>query len=275
MSAAQTEEIADIIVAAVRAATAPVLLRCESLEAQVKALESRAPVPGPAGEKGERGEAGPKGHDGIGATGPAGRDGIDGKDASVDVEEIARRAAALVPRAKDGADGKDGANGVGVAGAVIDKDGSLVLTLSDGSLHTLGMVVGRPGDRGEKGNDGANGRDGTLEGVEFKQFSERQGAFVRADGSQVGIVKLAGFVDKGVYRETQTYERGDLVSFGHIYIAQRDVSEGEKPIDGNPHEGQAWRLAVKRGRDGKVGPPGERGPKGERGDRGDPGRNFS
>ena len=75
-----TEKIADVVVAAVRVATASVVTKCAVLEAKVAVLEARAPVPGPAGEKGERGESGPKGHDGMGAPGPAGRDGIDGKD---------------------------------------------------------------------------------------------------------------------------------------------------------------------------------------------------
>jgi integrin beta 3 len=132
---------------------------------------------------------------------------------------------------------------------------------------------GLDGAAGLNGQDGANGRDGTLEGLEFKQFSDREGAFVRADGSQVGAVKLAGFVDRGVYRDSEKYARGDVVSFGHLYMAQRDV-QGEKPLDGNPHDGQAWRLVVKRGRDGKEGKPGQPGERGPKGDKGDQGMNY-
>ena len=50
-----------------------------------------------------------------------------------------------------GADGKDG---TGLADALIDRDGALVLTMTDGRAKTLGVVVGRDGA------DGKNGRDG-------------------------------------------------------------------------------------------------------------------
>jgi hypothetical protein len=41
--------------------------------------------------------------------------------------------------------GDKGDSGVGIAGAVIDRVGGLVLTLSDGSTKDLGQVVGRDG----------------------------------------------------------------------------------------------------------------------------------
>lgn len=64
---------------------------------RIKALEERAPVPGPKGDPGEKG-----------LDGAAGRDGVDGKDApAVDLEALAAKAAALVPAPKDGRDGKD------------------------------------------------------------------------------------------------------------------------------------------------------------------------
>lgn len=46
-----TEALADVVVAAVRAATAPLLER-------LAVLEARAPVPGPAGERGDQGAPG-------------------------------------------------------------------------------------------------------------------------------------------------------------------------------------------------------------------------
>lgn len=48
----------------------------------------------------------------------------------------------------------NGKDGVGVSGAMIDRDSCLILTLSDGRMQNLGVVVG--GD----GQDGIPGRDG-------------------------------------------------------------------------------------------------------------------
>ncbi|WP_210307365.1 hypothetical protein [Aquamicrobium lusatiense] len=84
-------------------------------------------------------------------------------------------------RGERGDAGKDGQNGVGLAAALIDKNGELVVTLSDGGVQKLGVVVGadgkdgEKGERGEKGEagergaDGADGRDG-KDGVDAVEF---------------------------------------------------------------------------------------------------------
>ena len=102
---------------------------------------------GPAGAQGRDGKDGSDGADGKdGATGADGRDGKAGKN---------------------GADGEDG---VSVAEAKIDFDGSLILTLSDGTVVNVGEVVG---ERGEKGAPGPGGPAGpTGEG------------FINLDGGQ-------------------------------------------------------------------------------------------
>jgi len=68
---------------------------------------------------------------------------------------------------------------------------------------------------------------------------------------------------KGVFVEGREYRTGDGVSLGgSFWIAQLDNPAGR------PGTSDAWRLAVKRGRDGKDGLPGkdgERGPEGPRG----------
>ena len=92
------------------------------------------------GQPGDRGEQGETGQDG-----KTGRDGIDGKA---------------------GADGRDG---VGIAETLIDRAGNLILTMTDGTAKSVGMIVGRDGvdglkgvagDPGRDGQDGHNGRDG-------------------------------------------------------------------------------------------------------------------
>jgi hypothetical protein len=67
-------------------------------------------------------------------------------------------------------------------------------------------------------------------------------------------------IDRGVYVRGKAYEAGDGVTWGgHYWIAQADTDE--PPVEG----GRAWRMAVRRGRDGK-------GLKGEPGGKGDPGK---
>jgi hypothetical protein len=52
-------------------------------------------------------------------------------------------------------------------------------------------------------------------------------------------------IDRGVWREGQEYKAGDGVTWaGSYWIAQKDTSA-------KPDSGDGFRLAVKRGRDGK------------------------
>jgi hypothetical protein len=67
--------------------------------------------------------------------------------------------------------------------------------------------------------------------------------------SFVRKVRTSSVLDRGVWREA-SFEKGDGVSYaGSFFIAQRDTQPGEKPEDGS----NAWRLAVKRGRNGQDG----------------------
>jgi hypothetical protein len=53
-----------------------------------------------------------------------------------------------------GRDGRDGRDGIAIQTAWVDGAGMLVLRLSDGAEHRVGMVMGPPGPRGEKGDPG-------------------------------------------------------------------------------------------------------------------------
>ena len=63
------------------------------------------------GEKGEKGDKGDTGTDG--------KNGADGKD---------------------GTNGTNGQDGVGVSSVMVDKDGNIIVTLTDGSTHQAGSV---------------------------------------------------------------------------------------------------------------------------------------
>lgn len=231
--------IADVIAAAVDVATA-------SLRERMAALEARALVPGPAGERGERGAPG--------ADGASGRDGIDGKDG-----EPGPAGARGEPGEK-GTDGKDGRHG---ADGTSGRDGQPGVPGAPGR-------DGAAGEKGEKGDPGKDGRDGTLESASLEQLDERTFRLLRADGSALGVVKFPVVLDRGVFQTARIYEKGDGVTYGgSFWIAQGATDE--KPGDG----ATKWRLAVKAGRDGREGKPGKDGVPGPKGERGDPGRNFS
>lgn len=227
----------------------------EVFEARLAAVEARQP------EKGEPGRDG--------------KDGVSISDESVDAAvlravEDAIKAIPLPENGKDGKDGapgRDGKDGVSLAGAVIDRSGVLVLTLSDGSTRDMGEVVGKNGENGINGKDGAPGAAGKdgADGLGFDDLSvehdgERGFAFCFARGGikKEFAISVPVVIDRGVWREGQ-YQKGDGATWaGSFFIAQRDTTD-------KPETSDAWRLAVKRGRDGKDGKPGDQGKEGPQG----------
>lgn len=131
-----------------------------------------------------------------------------------------------------------------------------------GSPGSIGEQ-GRPGDKGEKGETGRDGRDAADLAMLFKHIDE-QIAVVIADvfkaasftspdsgrtlhagiGGNVHEIKTGIPLDVGVWTE-RTYAAGDSVSHGgSLFIAQCETSA-------KPGKSDDWRLAVKRGADGR------------------------
>jgi hypothetical protein len=234
----------------------------------VRALsEVPRPVDGKDGAPGERGLDGAPGRDG--QDGASGRDGIDGKDG------------APGERGLDGAPGRDGQDGASGRDGIDGKDGA-------------------PGERGKKGDagpagidgkDGAAGRDGRdasdltvlrtmVPDIIAKEFTTLMGNLVASSDDNGRTIKLSlalgdavvthsiktGVVlDQGVWEE-RAFKHGDGVSWdGSFWIAQRDTSTKPGTL------GSDWRMAVKRGHNGRAGEPGPPGAKGDKGDRGERG----
>lgn len=209
---------------------------------RLEAVETRAAVPGPAGEPGPQGEPGPPGQPGQpGPVGPIGTDGEEGLVGKPGEPGPAGPAGRDGQPAAPGAPGRDGAKG-------------------------------DPGDKGADGKDGKDGRDGTLEGATILDIDERTIAILRADGSELGRKTFPVPLYRGVYVAGTGYIKGDAVTYGGSLWIARDGTK-EKPGDGVT----AWQLAVKAGRDGRDGKavPGPRGEQGPKGDRGEAGRNYS
>jgi integrin beta 3 len=252
------ERLAATIVLAVKAATGPLLERIAVLEARateavgrpiitnelwetmtsfVESTRARLDwVEGRALLPGPAGPAGPAGKDG--APGANGKDGTPGRD-GVDGVSV------MGLKGDDGADGKDGAPG---------RDGRDALPM--------------PGPAGRDGIDGKDGKDGvSFEDIGFETDADGHLWITAVRGDIRKSARVPGHVNRGLWKEGVSYLLGDGVTWaGSYWTAQADTSE--KPGDG----ATAWRMAVRRGDQGKAGRPGDKGDPGLKGDKGDPGR---
>lgn len=166
------------------------------------------------------------------------------------IEAAVTKAVAALPKAADG---------VGVSDAVIDRRGELVLTFSDGRTKSVGVVVGADADPAEvsrvigeaiaafpRPKDGVDGKDGLgFDDMDVVDDGERCALRLSRDGKvKQFVIPIA--VDRGTYRPGKRYCKGALVTAqGSLWCAQSDTAE--RPGDG----ATSWRLAVKKGRDGK------------------------
>ncbi|MGB1215876.1 MAG: hypothetical protein ACPG4X_21080 [Pikeienuella sp.] len=131
-----------------------------------------------------------------------------------------------------------GADGIGLAGAFIDRDGGLTLTMTNGETKNLGPIVGKDGETGVGFDDLDIVHDGERE------FTLR---FQRGAKIVEKTLTIPAMLDRGVFSEGKQYDQGDVVSFGgSMWVAQKGTDE-------RPGTGDGWRLSVKKGRDGKNG----------------------
>ena len=151
-----------------------------------------------------------------------------------------------------GADGKDG---VGLADALIDRDGALVLTMTDGRAKALGVVVGRDGAAGADGRDGLSMVDVTRTyDAEAHEVVERW----TVEGKAKELRYPAGGIrptteNNGYYREGMKCHALQAITHdGALWIAKRDTAA--RPCLEN---GDDWQLAARKGRDGRDGKDGK------------------
>jgi hypothetical protein len=152
-----------------------------------------------------------------------------------------------------GASGKDGRDGLDGRSVTLEE----VRTYLDAELATWALgferraqdVLHRAIERMEKPKDGRDGADGfSLDDLQIEQRDERTVVirFVRGDLKREHTLRLGCPLDQGVFRDGETYQHGDGVTFGGSWwIAQKDSPQGKPGMSAD------WRLAVKKGRDGK------------------------
>ena len=139
---------------------------------------------------------------------------------------------------------------VSVTSAVIDRAGSLVLTMSDGSTKDLGPVIGKDGEPGKPGKDGRDGFN--LEDFDATVMDDGRTvllSFERGDMSYKIELGFPVMLYRGVYKDGHQYEQGDTVTWGGSLWHCDVKATTEKPDSSAKH----WTLAAKRGRDGKDG----------------------
>lgn len=208
-----------------------------------------------------RGVAGEPGRAGESLIGPQGEPGAtiaaierDGPRLFIELDDGRRFDAGEIV----GPRGDKGDNGIGLAGAVIDRAGNLVVTFSNGVSQQLGLVVGRDGEPGVAGKDGLG-----FDDLEILHDGERSFTFrlARGDAVKEWHYSVPAQIYRGVHKDGERYERGDTATWGgSLYHCNEPTTE--KPGGGSA----AWTLVAKRGQDGKDGKPGAKG------DPGAPGR---
>jgi integrin beta 3 len=192
-----------------------------------------------------------------GRDGLDGASGLDGKDADPAlIARMVQDAVAALPAPRDGKDGRYGVDG---APGLDGKDGAQGPIGPKGLQGDRGQP-GQQGVRGLQGEQGLAGRDGQpgvpgrdgKDGLGFDDLDvEYDGTrtftfrMVRGEREKAFSFTLPIVIDQGVWRE-QSYVKGDGVTWrGSFWIAQQDTTS--KPDEASSD----WRLAVKRGRDGK------------------------
>lgn len=190
----------------------------------------------------------------------------DGSSVTIDdvapmiASEVEKRVSGL-PRPKDGRDGLD------VKDLFRAEGGKLVAVMSDGTTRDLGVFVGKDGQDAdmaaiektitEKIDAIPRPKDG-KDGFSLKHFDAdlledgRTVVLRFQDNSDTGYsveLGIPAMIYRGVFKEGQTYEKGDTVTWGGCLWHCDEVETTSKPDGAEKH----WTLAAKKGRDGRDG----------------------
>ena len=113
--------------------------------------------------------------------------------------------------------------------------------MDDGTTKDLGPIIGKDGEPGKDGRDGFSLDDFDCQPVDERTIKM---TFVRGEVAHSYELQFPVIVYRGVFKEGESYERGDTVTWGGS-LWHCDTPTKEKPGT------EAWTLAAKKGRDGK------------------------
>lgn len=212
---------------------------------------------GPKGDKGDPGEQGPKGDKGD--TGEQGLQGIQGEQ------------------------GPKGSDGIGIQAAVVDDEGYLVITYTDGDIDKLGPVKGADGtsisikdsltSTSELPSSGQNKGDGYLIDGNLWIYTGTSEEGSINGFKNVGAIK--GPAGRGIMSiiiseegiMTINYSDSTSEEVGNVKGPKGDTGEqGPKGDTGEQGIQGEQGLQGEKGDPGEQGIQGEQGPKGDKGD---------
>lgn len=231
-----------------------------AVEKAIAAIEVVVPDPIP----GKDGEPGPAGKDG--AVGPAGENGA---DAIVDYDQINHELAAMVakafaevPKPENGRDGRDGDRGPSGRDA---SDLAILASIDPERIYALGTWARHRGGLWKASRDTDEMREGIAVDAGWMCVVEGFAGLSLGESSEDGrtitvtaelssgrkathSIETAAMIYRGIYEPGRQYAKGDVVTFaGSMLIAQRATSA----MPETPTAGDDWKLAVKRGQNGK------------------------
>lgn len=153
-------------------------------------------------------------------------------------------------RGEPGEKGIDGKDGIGLAGAMIDRNGELVVTLTNGETKALGVIVGKDGPAGSDGKDGLSVENMVREYVpESHEVVERW--------TQAGVDKelrypAGGIHHGGYWMEGVKSQAGQSWTHnGTLWIAKRATASEPSTASDD------WAIGARKGRDGRDGKDGK------------------
>ena len=199
--------------------------------------------------------------------GKDGRDGVDGRTPTAEeLAALVKTAVDAIPTPADGRDGRDGRDGA--AG----KDAAELVILAHiqpDRRYPLGTWARHAGGlwRASRDTDAMGEQDPVaagwlpmvdgIAGVEILQHDERSFSLkvqLSSGAEQRHGFKLASMIYRGVYSEAQEYDTGDAVTDDNQTWVAVQPSKGVRP-----GTSEAWKLAARKGRNGKDAEP-SRGP---------------
>ena len=168
--------------------------------------------------------------------------------------------------------GLDGKDGISITETIINDNGELVVTYSDGNTSNLGIVVGADGKDGQNGTNGVDGKDGVdgVNGLDGKNGTDGVG-ITETSINEYGELVIT-------YSDNSTVNLGTVVGKDGINgVDGKDGQDGVNGTDGKDgisatHSWNGTVLTVTSASGtSSANLKGEKGDKGDKGDTGEQG----